>query len=276
MSDGDLTACDVARYHRDGVLFPIRVLHNERVRAYRGACDAVLTALGPAPPRDHFSQWHLCFRWAYDLALEPAVLRAVTALIGPDVLVHSATLFHKLPDGRAFVPWHQDGHFWRMDAPRLVSAWIALSPSTTETGCLRIIRGSHHRDRVDHRVRPDAASLLAGLELAVDVDERDAVDAVLAPGEMSPHHLNAVHGSRANGGTEPRLGFAVRYAAAGVRQERVHHDVVVAHGVERAGGFRHLPEPPSADLPDGLAALGRMVAWVREHLSPRNRGRPGE
>ena len=269
-----LPETDVERFWHDGVLFPIRVLTADQARGYRSACDRLLAALGPATPRDHLSQWHLCFRWAYDLALEPAVLGAVASLIGPDILVHSSTLFFKRPDGRSFVPWHQDGYYWQMDAPRLASAWIALSPSTLETGCLRVIRGSHHLERVDHRVRPNGNSLLAGLEVAVEVDERDAVDVCLERGEMSLHHLNAVHGSRPNCGTEPRVGFAVRYVAAGVRQERLHHQVVLACGTDRSGVFHHLPEPPPDDLEDGLAAQQRIVEWIREHLTKPTRGGP--
>jgi non-haem Fe2+, alpha-ketoglutarate-dependent halogenase len=158
-----LPAEPIARYGRDGVLFPIRVLDDEHVRAYRSACDSVLAALGPDRPRNHLSQWHLCFRWAYELALETAVLDAVESVIGPNILVHSSTMFVKPPDGRSFVPWHQDGHYWRMDAPRLTSAWIALSPSIRVTGCLRVIAGSHQGERVVHRERADEDSLLSGL-----------------------------------------------------------------------------------------------------------------
>jgi ectoine hydroxylase-related dioxygenase (phytanoyl-CoA dioxygenase family) len=264
-----LPADALARYHEDGVLFPIRVLSDEQVRGYRRACDELLNALGSVRPRDHISQWHLCFRWAYDLAVEPAVLDAVESVLGPNILVHSSTMFFKPPDGQLFVPWHQDGHYWRMDTLHLTSAWIALTESNRTNGCLRVARGSHHADRIGHRVRADAASLLSGLELAVPVDERQAVDVCLAPGEMSLHHLNAVHGSEPNRGDEPRIGFAVRYAAAGVHQERVHHEVVLARGEDRSGAFRHLSHPPPDALADGLEAQRQVVAWIRANITPR-------
>ena len=37
-----------------------------------------------------------------------------------------------------------------------------------------------------------------GEEIAVDVDESEAVDMVLAPGDVEVHHPNIVHGSTAN------------------------------------------------------------------------------
>jgi ectoine hydroxylase-related dioxygenase (phytanoyl-CoA dioxygenase family) len=45
----------------------------------------------------------------------------------------------------------------------------------------------------------------------MDVDESQAVDVVLKPGEMSLHHTNIVHGSSPNTSDGPRIGFVVRF-----------------------------------------------------------------
>jgi len=85
------------------------------------------------------------------------------------------------------------------------------------------------------------------LEIAVAVDEREARDIVLSPGEMSLHHVLIVHGSRANASPRPRIGFAIRYVAPAVRQERDHHEVLLARGSDRHGHYRVIEGPPSED-----------------------------
>jgi ectoine hydroxylase-related dioxygenase (phytanoyl-CoA dioxygenase family) len=258
----------VARYERDGVLFPLPALTAEEVDRFRRACAEVVEALGPDPRPSQFSQWHLCFRWAHELATHDVILDAVEDLIGPDLLVHSSALFHKPARSSGYVAWHQDGHYWRLDAPRLTSAWIALTPSTRANGCLRVVPGSHARDRVPHREEPDADNLLgSGLRTSVAVDEAQAVDVTLAPGEMSVHHVNLIHSSRANGSAVPRIGFAVRYVAPGVRQARAHHRVVVARGRDPYGHFDKQEAPPGHSVADGLAAQAEILRWIRAQLT---------
>ena len=45
----------------------------------------------------------------------------------------------------------------------------------------------------------------------MDVNESEAIDVVLKPGEMSLHHTNIVHGSNPNTSDGPRIGFIVRF-----------------------------------------------------------------
>ena len=200
------------------------------------------------------AQLHLHFRWAYELATRPAVLDAVEDIVGRDVLVHSTTFFCKQPHDPGFISWHQDAHNWRLDDPRLVSAWIALSESTTENGCLRVIPGTH-RTRLDHQSRPSEDNMLAtGLSVADAVDESAAVDFVLEPGQMSLHHADLVHGSRGNRSDDKRIGFAIRYVSPSVSQERPHHEVVLARGEDRYGHYELLEHEPPDDFDASLAA----------------------
>ncbi len=105
--------------------------------------------------------------------------------------------------------------------------------------------------------------LASGLEIAVDVDDRQARDVVLAPGEMSLHHVLIVHGSNANLSSRPRIGFAVRYVAAGVRQERDHHEVVLARGRNRNGHYHVIEGPPVIDRDPFM----RQAAFNRERVT---------
>ena len=217
-----------------------------------------------AATRGDSSSWHLCFRWAF---WHPAVLDAVEDLLGPDILVHSSTLFRKAARSQSFVSWHQDGHNWRLDAPLVASAWIALSPSAHPNGCLRVIPGSHHGNRIAHREQshPDNM-LLNGLQTEVEVDETLAVDVCLKPGDMSLHHVDLIHGSNANRSDVPRVGFAVRYASPAVHQERAHHQVVLARGRDDFGHFQRTEAPPGDSVAEGIAAQSEIMQWLRTKL----------
>lgn len=251
MSSVLLSDVSLSRYAEDGVLFPIPVLTDSERRRFRGAVDELTALVGPDAPPTLFGQCHLNFAWAYDLSTHPRVLDAVERVIGPDILVHSTTLFSK-PPGEKYVSWHQDSHYWYLSEPRLVSAWIALSDSTIENGCLRVQPGTH-TTRFEHvEVRHENNMLGNGTTITVPLDEAAAVDVVLAAGEMSLHHANVVHGSNPNRSNGPRVGFAIRYVAPDVRQRRGHHAVVLARGSDRYGHYEHLRQPPTHSVAAGL------------------------
>jgi ectoine hydroxylase-related dioxygenase (phytanoyl-CoA dioxygenase family) len=255
-----LTDAQVERYRENGVLFPVPALGTEALARFRARFDDVVAAMGPDRPSYRFAQWQLCFRWAYDLVTCPAILDAVEDLLGPDILVHSSTAFVKWPRSPEFVSWHQDGHNWRLDVPRLVSAWVALTDSTPENGCLRVVPGSHRHSRLEHVVRYHEHNLLStGLNVAVDVDETAAVDVCLKAGEMSFHHVDLVHGSARNVSDGPRIGFAIRYTTPEVMQERPHHAVVLARGSDQHGHFRILGEPPGGTVAEGLRVQASLA-----------------
>ncbi|HET7114182.1 MAG TPA: phytanoyl-CoA dioxygenase family protein, partial [Pyrinomonadaceae bacterium] len=93
-----------------------------------------------------------------------------------------------------------------------VSAWIALTVSEPANGCMRVIPGSHKHGLLEHDNVQDPNLLnRRGERLRMDVDESQAVDVVLRPGEMSLHHTNIVHGSNPNTSDGPRIGFIVRF-----------------------------------------------------------------
>jgi len=157
---------------------------------------------------------HLFFRWAYDLATHPGVLDILEDLLGPDLFVHSTRIFYKHAHDPSYVSWHQDGRYSSLNSKPAPSAWIALSESTTENGCLRVVPGSH-RSGVHPHVETFAADNLLnhGEEISVEVDEPKVRNFVLEPGEMSLHHVNLVHGSNPNHSDCSRIGFNILHDA---------------------------------------------------------------
>jgi ectoine hydroxylase-related dioxygenase (phytanoyl-CoA dioxygenase family) len=216
-------------FDRDGILFPIRVLDDAELAAVRVEIGRLEAAHDGALKR--FDRSHLFFRWAWELARHPRVIDAVAELLGDDVVVWGSLILAKPPHDPGFVAWHQDGAYagFLGDAPA-VSAWIALSDSTIESGCMRVVPGSH-RQRLEHEVRNAPLNMLShGQEVAADVDDGDAVDVQLQAGEMSLHHVDIIHGSNANRSSWTRTGFIVRYSTPGMLRSVT--PVVIARGRE--------------------------------------------
>jgi ectoine hydroxylase-related dioxygenase (phytanoyl-CoA dioxygenase family) len=264
----------VQQYESDGYLFPIQALSPDEVARFRAEEERLHQALAdrgdPRPP----NQVHLHFRWAYDLVTDARILDVVEAILGPDILVHSTTIFGKRPGDERYVSWHQDGYYMNLDRPAFVSAWVALTDSDTDNGCLRVIPGSHHPGRLPHgETARSAKNLLAsGMEVGIEVDEREAVDLVLRPGQASLHHVDVIHGSRANESGRPRVGVAIRYVAPQVKQAIKHHETLLVRGQDTHHHYDVRETPPEGDLEDGIASMHRLADWIRE--TRRTQGLP--
>lgn len=250
----------VRRYDTDGCVFPIRVLDDAEVERFRTAYDEYEASLGAelasVAPRDRyvfFAETHAFLPWAYELATRPSVLDAVESLLGPDLLIWDSRWFTKRPGDPTYVSWHQDGTYWSLNPPKVCTAWIALSRSFAGNGAMQVVPGTHVGGQLTHVDTFDEANALArGQEIAVEVDEADAVILTLEPGEMSLHHIGVVHGSKANTSDESRIGFAVRFIAAEVKQDVESAIAMVARGQDRHGHFQLL-EPPYSMDPDEIA-----------------------
>ncbi len=259
-----LSAGDVARYGERGYHSPVRALAPERAERYRRlAHDLHVSGGGPSARFDVRISFklHLAYTWLDEMAHDPLVLDAVEDIVGPDILVWSSALFAKNAGDGSYAGWHQDTNYTNLEGRDQVSVWIALSPSTVESGCMRVLPGSHKVGRLLHEETDDARNILARQErLAGDPDESGAVDLVLRPGEMSLHHLATVHGSGPNGADYTRIGYAVRYIAPRVGPRGRRETAMLARGEDRYGHYELEPRP-KADLDaDAVAAFERAVA----------------
>ncbi len=251
-------------YASDGFLFPIEVLTPDEVVVFRAAVEDLEERVEARHKGPLISECHLNFRWAYDLVTHPVILDAVEDIIGPNILVHSASIFSKAAYDPRFVSWHQDGHYWHLSTPLLVSAWIALSDSTIENGCMRVIPGTH-KTRLDHAaVMHEDNMLRSGNTVVPEVDESRAVNLVLKAGEMSLHHVNTLHGSKPNRSAGKRIGFAIRYMATEVSQVADHYEVVLARGRDTYHHYTVLERRPSDDVEEGYAAQMSFVRRLQE------------
>jgi ectoine hydroxylase-related dioxygenase (phytanoyl-CoA dioxygenase family) len=152
------------------------------------------------------------------------------------------------------VSWHQDATYWGLSSPDVVTAWIALSPSTIEAGAMRVLPGTQ-TSQVGHRDTFHQHNMLTrGQEVMVDVDGKGAVDLVLQPGEMSLHHVRLIHGSEPNRSDDRRIGFAIRYIPTSVRQIAGPRDsATLVRGIDTYHHFDDEPRPEFDMSPAALA-----------------------
>lgn len=244
-----LSDIQVRGYRDHGYCFPVAILGPEEVRFYRSALEAQEHRHGGRLPRELMHKPHLLMRWADELVHDRRILDAVEDVIGPDILCWETVLFAKEASSADYISWHQDITYWGLGSDDVVTAWLALSPSTPESGCMRVVPGTHQREVVAHRDTFAAGNLLSrGQEIAVDVDEAHAVDIVLQAGQCSLHHVKIFHGSAANRSGDRRIGFAMRFIPPHVRQVVGPGDsAMLVRGEDRFGYFE-LERRPEGDF----------------------------
>jgi non-heme Fe2+,alpha-ketoglutarate-dependent halogenase len=248
-----LSQAQLKCYERDGVLFPLQVLLPDESSRFCAAFEDLETRLGC--PQQYVGLSHLFVRWAYDLATHPVVLDAVEDILGPDILVEGTLILCKYPHDQSYLPWHQDGVYSGWYLTPSTSAWIALSDSTSENGCMRVIPGSHRQGRLPHLETHARYSLSGhGEEVQVEVNEAQARDVVLHTGEMSLHQSNTIHGSQPNRSEAKRIGFIVRFVTPQFTFRQAPHPLVRARGHGVCQHLQVLEQPPTDDLASGIAA----------------------
>jgi hypothetical protein len=251
-----LTADAVERYRENGILFPLDAMSADEAAALRARYEAqahLLKGRNNQKP-------HLLFPWIDQLIRHPRILDAVEDVLGPNLLCWSAQFFAKPAGDAAYVSWHQDGTYWGLSSPDVVTAWVAFTPSTPLSGCMRVVPGTH-RQQVPHEDRFDEKNLLSrGQEITVDVRENDAIDVCLNPGQFSLHHVLIFHASAQNRSTEPRIGFAIRYIPTHVRQTAGEREsATLVRGVDDFGHFDKEQAPESDMHPDAVARHGEII-----------------
>ena len=208
-----MRADQIEAYRRDGFVFPIEILSRAEADGFRGAVES-LTKYSPK----RFDRLHLFFDWAYQVVTHERLLDVVEAILGDDILVYGTLVLAKQPHDLRYASWHQDSFYSGLHLTPSTTAWIALTSSHQDNGCMRVIPGSHKLGSLDHENEDDPHMLnRRGERIKTDVNEAEAVDVVLKPGEISLHESTLVHGSTPNTSDEPRIGFIVRFVTSRMR-----------------------------------------------------------
>ena len=235
------TATIAEIYDRDGCVFPVDIVSEAEAKELRADLEA-----GERELADQSDKLSMLLSYPDQLLpsfakliRNPKLVEAVSQILGPDLMVWSSGLFIKEPNTESYVSWHQDLTYWGLDDAEEVTAWFALSPSNVASGCMRFVPGSQKKQLVPHQDSFAEGNLLSrGQEIAVEVDDSEAVDVILKPGQVSLHHGHLFHASGPNTTGDRRIGAAIRYIKPSMKQ-RSGDKSLVAHvaGEDRFSHF---------------------------------------
>jgi len=253
----------VDRYWQEGFIDGIEVLSAEEVKIHRAHLENAERDLGHS--LHYMSRVHTVLRSPYELATHPALVDLVEKIIGPDVLLYNVTYIIKEPHTNNFASFHQDLTYWGFDGTEQVSAWLALSPATAESGCMRFIPGSHRSGLRDQVTGDDPDNVLRQSQTIEHVNEEEAVYSTLLPGRASLHHGWAIHASGPNISDDRRIGLNIQYISPKMKQTKDASDsAILIRGKDRYGHF--IADQPATEwLPEQASA--RLRALTDKYFS---------
>jgi len=209
----------IKQYKDNGYVAPIDVLSKDEALEIRNEIENIeknwpgeLEGLG----RNYV---HLISPVFDKVSHNPKILDAVESIIGKNILICGTTLFIKNPYQKGFVSFHQDAKYIGLEPHNWVTAWIAVTDSNEENGCMRMWSGSHKNNLKNHNQKFDEGNLLTRGQTVENVPIDETKPVVLKAGQMSLHHPTIVHGSDLNKSDDRRIGFVIQsYIGSNVDQ----------------------------------------------------------
>ena len=182
--------------------------------------------------------WHsrVFSRALYELWVEPAILDAVEALIGPEIQFNGDFWVRpKLPaEQETTLPWHQDSGYMPGTAEqKLLTVWLPLVDVNADNGTLQFIPGSHELGIHDHGTQSGRYRTTA-----FDPADGAAVDTVpMQPGDFVIFHNLVFHRSTLNRADTVRWSVDFRYSPVGTSMDHLWHaDMAFVARSRRAPG----------------------------------------
>ena len=140
-----------------------------------------------------------------------------------------------------YVSWHQDNTYFGHEPCEVLTAWVALTPATVESGCMEFLPGTHKLGQLPlQQAETGGANMLSSGQTAeIGAAGAAPVPVELRPGEASIHHAFLVHGSRPNRTARRRMGISLIYHPPHLRQiGACRTSALLARGEDRFGHFR--------------------------------------
>ena len=206
-------------YARDGFYLTPPIIEPELIRRVSDELDEQASAepfrsLPPTTLRK-MDTAQVSFPAIHELCSHPAIGRMAAALTGASMIQTFVTQQLIKPPGgleTANVGWHQDYQYWQSVVNgELMTAWVAISDVTEESGPMRFVVGSHKWGLLNAGdfFSGNLDALRTRIQAAHPGSTWQEASAVLKPGAVSFHHRLTIHGSGANRTTRPRKSVAI-------------------------------------------------------------------
>jgi hypothetical protein len=265
-----LSDTQVERYRHDGYLFPFPALSVAELAECNEGLARYERWLG-TPVNRADRRWrsasYVMLPWVDALTRHPRILDVVEDLIGPDILVYTATWFIKEANSPTFAAWHQDATYFGLDPHEHVTAWVALSDAGAEAGCMEVVSSRGQPRQLRHAALGLEHSINGGGQAIVDpFDETGGTMMALPAGSFSLHHTLCRHRSAPNRAGHRRIGLGISYIPAHCRLTgSVRMCARLVRGRDTGGNFELLPAPEGELHPAAVARHERVYRLYRDN-----------
>ena len=228
-----LSSNQLKQYKEQGYITPIEVLSSSEALEAREEIELIEKKMPNEIDKSGRYNVHLISPKLDSIVHNSRILNAVESIIGKNILVCSTTLFIKNPKEKGFVSYHQDAKYIGLEPHNWVTAWVALTDSNENNGCMRMWPKSH-LDIKDHNEKFNEGNLLTRGQTVENVPENEVKSIELRAGQMSLHHPRIVHGSGVNKSNDRRIGFVIQsYIGTNVKQTLGKNSVQIARGEDK-------------------------------------------
>ena len=227
-----LTPNQLKQYQEEGYLAPIDILSKDEALAAREEIELIEKEMPNEINKAGRYNVHLISPKLDSIVHNSKILDVIESIIGKNILVCSTTLFIKNPNEQGFVSYHQDAKYIGLEPHNWVTAWVALTDSYEENGCMKMWPRSHLKIK-DHNEKFNKSNLLTRGQTVENVPKNEVELVELKAGQMSLHHPRIVHGSGINKSNDRRIGFVIQsYIGTNVKQTLGKNSVQLARGVD--------------------------------------------
>ena len=241
-----LSPNQLKQYKDTGFVSPINVFSKEKAKEVRDEIELIERKMPEELEKSGRYNAHLISPLLDEVTHNSKILNAVQSLIGEDILVCGTTLFIKNPNIKGFVSYHQDAKYIGLEPLNWVTAWVAITDSNENNGCMRMWSGSHKENLKNHDQMFNEGNLLTRGQTINNVPNNETTPLILKAGQMSLHHPKVVHGSDLNKSNDRRIGFVIQsYIGTNVKQVNGKNSVQLARGNDKYNYHQKIGRPNS-------------------------------
>tara|TARA_B100001029_G_scaffold165854_1_gene157820 strand:- start:265 stop:1092 length:828 start_codon:yes stop_codon:yes gene_type:complete len=237
-----LNSNQLKQYQDDGYVAPINAINKDEANEIRKEIEFIENKWPDELKGSGRNYVHLISSIFDKIAHNNNILNAVESLIGKNILICGTTLFIKNPNEKGYVSFHQDAKYIGLEPYNWVTAWIAVTDSNENNGCMRMWSGSHKEKLKHHNQKFDKGNLLTRGQTVENVPLNETDPIILKAGQMSLHHPKVVHGSGLNKSNDRRIGFVIQsYIGSDVNQVLGKMYVQKARGEDKFNYHEYVP-----------------------------------
>ncbi len=241
-----LSSNQLKQYENEGFVSPLDIFSTGKAAEIRNEIESIEREMPNELEKSGRYNAHLISPLLDEVTHNKNILNAVESLIGGNILVCGTTLFIKNAGEGGFVSYHQDAKYIGLEPYNWVTAWVAITDSNENNGCMRMWSGSHKASLKEHEQNFNEKNLLTRGQTVNNVPDENTIPLVLRAGQMSLHHPKTVHGSGINYSKDRRIGFVIQsYIGTNVKQVLGRNSVQLARGEDTYNYHEKIGRPSS-------------------------------